>query len=76
MTTKNKAFMIEVIEESYDYRTIIRNWVEIEGYTEIVYQEWCMSIGQWVDKTTLPAFSKEQLQCFQDSVNVVLENFV
>jgi len=76
MTTKNKAFMIEVIEESYECRTILRNWVEIDGYTEIVYQEWCMNNGQWIDKITLPAFSKEQLQSLVNSIDIVLKNLV
>jgi len=75
MTTKNKAFMLEVIEESYECRTILRNWVEMDGYTEIVYQEWCMNKGEWIDKNTLSAFSKEQLQCLKDSISIVLENF-
>jgi hypothetical protein len=72
---KNKAFMIEIIEECHECRTILRNWVEIDGYTEIVYQEWCTNIGQWEDKDILPAFSKEQLQCLSDSIKIVVDNF-
>jgi hypothetical protein len=47
------SFMIELIPEQDGERTILRTWVESDGFVEIVYQEY--KNGVWRDSIVTPA---------------------
>ena len=60
-------------EVSFDgeYRTIIRSWVEVEGYVEVVQQEWIDSA--WVDVNNSSAIEVNSLINAVDIIKTMKE---
>ena len=52
------SFMIELIPENGDERTVLRNWAELDGYVEVVWQTW--ESGRWVDTGVSPAIEVDK----------------
>lgn len=76
MSLKGKPFMVEVTEEGCECRTILRNWVEVEGYSEVVYQEYNTSTHNWEDSEVTPAMSRGDLERLGEAIKVALEHFL
>lgn len=56
-----------------EYRTGVRLWGEVDGYLEIVYQEFDNETCTWKDDTVLPALSKKTFERMYKSGMFILE---
>ena len=71
---KNTDFHICFVDEQGSCRSLIRNWVEIDGYVEIVYQEY--KDGKWEDYAVTPAYSKDDIDSLIEALELAKGTFL